>query len=65
MRLQLGKVMNPNQSPAPAAEQFTGYLGEVILYSSVLKNDQIQLLEAKVLREHYIQGPLTTIPVKK
>jgi len=65
MRLQVGKVVGSNQDNAPPAEQFSGYLAEVVLYSSLLKVDQIQLLESKILRDHYIQGPpTTTTPVK-
>ncbi|MES2738652.1 MAG: serine/threonine-protein kinase [Verrucomicrobiota bacterium] len=61
-RLQIGKVVGANQDNAPPEEQFSGYLAEVVMYSSFLKLDQIQLLESKVLRDHYIQGPPTTPP---
>lgn len=64
-RLQLGKVVDNNQNNAPAAEQFSGFLGELVLYASQLKLDQIQLLESKILRDYYIQGPPTTAPAKK
>lgn len=59
-RLQVGKVVGANQDNAPAEEQFSGYLAEIVMYSSFLKLDQVQLLESKVLRDHYIQGPPTT-----
>ncbi len=58
-RLQLGKVVGANEENAPASEQFSGYLGQVVLYSSLIKIDQIQLLETKALRDYYIQGPPT------
>lgn len=58
-RFQVGRVVDANQENAPASEQFSGFLGEVVLYSSLLKVDQIQLLESKVLRDFYIQGPPT------
>lgn len=57
VRLQLGQVEDSKGRPVPAADQFAGYLADVILYSSWLKNDQVQLLESKALREYYFQGP--------
>lgn len=66
-RLEVGRVVNASKEPVPPAEQFVGILGELVLYSSLIKPDQIQLFESKVLRDHYIQGPPTTPPptVKK
>lgn len=64
-QLQLGKVVGNKGGDAAQNERFSGYLAELILYSSVLKVDQIQLLETKVLRDHYIQGPPTTAPAPK
>ncbi len=65
-QLQIGKVANDKGGDAAPEEQFSGYLAELVLYSSVLKVDQIQLLETKVLRDHYIQGPPTSAaPPKK
>ncbi len=55
-RLQMGKVQNNDKSPAPPAEQFTGWLAEVVMYSAVPTNDQLQLLLGRVLHEFYIQG---------
>ncbi len=55
-RLQLGKVQNNDKSLAPPAEQFTGWLAEVVMYSAVPTNDQLQLLLGRVLHEFYIQG---------
>lgn len=64
-RLQLGRVVDNNQNDAPTAEQYSGFLAEMILYASALKLDQIQLLESKILRDHYIQGPPAASPPKK
>jgi hypothetical protein len=55
-RLQLGKVQNDDKSLAPPAEQFTGWLAEVVMYSAVPTNDQLPLLLGRVLHEFYIQG---------
>jgi hypothetical protein len=54
--LQIGRVENSDGQPAPLADQFSGLAGEIILYSSVLKTDQIQLLD-RSLRDHYFQVP--------
>ncbi|MEN3941247.1 protein kinase [Prosthecobacter sp. SYSU 5D2] len=64
-RLQLGKVVTDDKENAPTAEQFSGFIAEVVLYSSLIKVDQIQLLETKVLRDHYIQGPPTATKSSK
>lgn len=54
-RLQLGKVVGTDRKDVPAAEQFSGLLSEFVLYSSFLKPAEIQQLESKFLRDHYIQ----------
>lgn len=56
-RLQLGRVVTDDRQEAPQAEQFSGFLAEVVMYASVLTDSQIQQLETKVLRDHYIQSP--------
>jgi hypothetical protein len=60
-RLQLGRVMGDDKKEATSAEQFSGYISEVLLYNSFLKPDQIKQLETKALRDYYIQpAPLAT-----
>ncbi|TDU69253.1 serine/threonine protein kinase [Prosthecobacter fusiformis] len=58
-KLQFGKVVGSKQDNAPTYEQFSGFLAEAIMYSSLIKVDQVQLLETKTLRDYYIQGPPT------
>jgi hypothetical protein len=57
IRASVGRLVGVDgQGDAPAAEQFSGYLAELVIYSSVLKLDQIQLLESR-LRDYHIQAP--------
>lgn len=63
-RLDLGQVVDAKNDNAPPASQFAGYLAELLLYSSLLKPDQIQQLESKVLRDHYFQTPAAAPPKK-
>jgi serine/threonine protein kinase len=52
--LQIGKSSEANKPVAQPQDCFTGWLAEFLVYSSVLSNDQIQLLEGRVLRDYYI-----------
>ncbi|MBK8040089.1 MAG: protein kinase [Verrucomicrobiaceae bacterium] len=56
IRCSIGRVLTADgKATVPASEQFQGYLGELLVYASALKLDQVQLAESR-LREHYIQG---------
>lgn len=57
-RLQLGRVADANSVMVGSADQFTGWLAEVEIYSSVLKPDQLQLLEGPNIKSFYFN----TIP---
>lgn len=60
-RLQIGRAQDAAQQSAGPSDQYTGYLGDVILYSSMLKNDQVQSLMASALRDFYLQGRLPAV----
>lgn len=49
----LGKSKSERRSPAYSKECFSGWISEVLLYASVLRPDQIQLLEGPNLRDYY------------
>jgi hypothetical protein len=63
--LQLGRVEDLAKRPAPPADQFSGFLADVVLYSSMLKTDQIQVLIGRALRDYYLQAPLPVKPAPK
>lgn len=64
IRASIGSLFDEDgKSPAPAQEQFSGFLSELLVYSSALSLDQMQLLESR-LRDFYIQGVPPT-PVKE
>lgn len=52
-RLQLGRVSDSSGTMVDSADQFTGWLAEVEMYASVLRTDQIQLLEGPNLKNYY------------
>jgi len=54
--MELGKALDKNHVFASESERFNGRIAEIILYASVPSNDQLQMLEGRVLREPYIQG---------
>ncbi|MDZ4286458.1 MAG: protein kinase [Prosthecobacter sp.] len=56
VHVQMGLVQNAEGQPAPAAEQFSGYAAEMVVHSSLLKTDQVQLMD-KGLRDYYFQVP--------
>lgn len=63
IRGNIGQVLTPDgKSSAQPAEQFNGYLAELLVYASALTLDQVQLAESR-LRDHYIQGGAS--PVKE
>lgn len=62
IRGKIGQMLTPDgKSSAPPAEQFNGYLAELLVYASALTLDQVQLAESR-LREYYIQAGAS--PVK-
>lgn len=52
-RLQLGRVSDSGGTMVDSADQFTGWLAEVEMYASVLRTDQLQLLEGPNLKNYY------------
>lgn len=57
-RLQIGRVSDANSTMVGNADQFSGWLAEVAIYSSVLRSDQQQLLEGPNIKSYYFN----TIP---
>jgi hypothetical protein len=57
-KLQLGRVTDAKSVMVEKANQFTGWLAEVEMYASVLRPDQIQLLEGPNIKSYYFN----TIP---
>lgn len=57
-RLQLGRVADANSVMVGKADQFSGWLAEVEVYSCVLRPDQLQLLEGPNIKSYYFN----TIP---
>jgi hypothetical protein len=57
-KLQLGRVTDAKSVMVSKADQFTGWLAEVEMYASVLRPDQIQLLEGPNIKSYYFN----TIP---
>lgn len=55
-RLQLGRVNDADGKTVGSADQFAGWLAEVEIYSSVLRQDQLQLLEGPNLKDYYFNG---------
>ncbi|WP_395716124.1 protein kinase domain-containing protein [Prosthecobacter sp.] len=53
--LQIGRVKNDAGANAGAADQFSGFLAELFVYSVVLKPDQLQLIDGRV-RDYYFQA---------
>jgi serine/threonine protein kinase len=60
-RLQLGRVADAKFVMVDKAERFTGWLAEVEMYASVLRPDQLQLLEGPNIKSYYFNNipPLT------
>lgn len=52
--LRIGGVKNDSGGNAGAADQFAGFVAEMVVYSLVLKPDQLQLIDGR-LRDHYFQ----------
>ena len=59
--LQIGRVKNSNGENASSADQFTGYLAELFVYSIVLKTDQIQLIDGRVRDWYFVPPPPTPL----
>lgn len=56
--LQLGRVADAKSVMVSNADQFSGWLAEVEMYASVLRPDQLQLLEGPNIKSYYFN----TIP---
>jgi hypothetical protein len=52
--LQIGRVKNNTGTDAGAADQFSGFMAELFVYSIALKPDQIQFIDGR-LRDYYFQ----------
>jgi hypothetical protein len=57
-KLQLGRVADAKSVMVGKADQFSGWLAEVEMYASVLRPDQLQLLEGPNIKSYYFN----TIP---
>lgn len=53
-KLQLGRVLGPNNQPVAKADSFSGFIGEVLVFSMALKPDQMVATEGG-LRDYYFQ----------
>jgi hypothetical protein len=58
-QITIGQAQIQHKGSVPPDEPFNGWLAEFLLYASVPSNDQLQLLEGRVLKEHYIQSSNT------
>lgn len=52
-RFQIGRADNGSGTPPPTDQQFNGWFAEALLYSSVLRSDQLQLLDGPNIRDYY------------
>ncbi len=52
-RFALGKSQSKENSQSSSKHFFSGWISEVLLYASVLRPDQMQLLEGPNLRDYY------------
>lgn len=52
-RFQIGRADNGGGAPPPTDQQFNGWLAEALLYASVLRSDQLQLLDGPNIRDYY------------
>jgi hypothetical protein len=57
-RLQFGRVADAKSVMVGKADQFSGWLAEVEMYASILRQDQLQLLEGPNIKSYYFN----TIP---
>lgn len=53
-KLQLGRVLGSNNQPVTKADSFSGFIGEVIVYSMALQQSQMVFTEGQ-LRDYYFQ----------
>ena len=62
-KLQLGRVIGSNNQPVTKADSFSGFIGELIVYSMALQQSQMVFTEGQ-LRDYYFQVPAKA-PAKK
>jgi hypothetical protein len=62
-KVQLGRVQKADGQGVSKEDSFSGFLGELLIYSMPLKPDQSDAVEGQ-LRSHYFQDPPKT-PAKK
>ncbi len=60
-RFQIGRADNDSGAQPPMDQQFSGWFAEALLYASVLRSDQLQLLDGPNIRDYYFNSipPLT------
>lgn len=63
-KLQLGRVLGTNNQPVTKADCFSGFIGEIIVFSMALKPDQMVATEGQ-LRDYYFQTPSKSAPPAK
>lgn len=64
-KLQIGRAKTSDGKPAPAEDQFSGWLGDVILFSSVPPLNNIQQLHGTVLHSFYMHTAAAPKPAPK
>jgi len=53
-KLQLGRVLGANNQPVTKADSFSGFIGEIIVFSMALQQNQMVATEGQ-LRDYYFQ----------
>jgi|GEM_PF-546375 len=62
-KLQIGRVQESGGQPALRDDQFNGWLAELLVYASVLRTDQVQLLEGPNLKDFYFNYTANVSPL--
>jgi hypothetical protein len=64
-RLQIGRATDAQGKPVPSSDHFSGWLGDLILYSAVLPAHQAQMIEGTIVFSYYMHGPPAKKPAGK
>lgn len=62
-KVQLGRVLGANNQPVTKADSFSGFIGELIVFSTALQPNQMDANEGQ-LKSYYIQDPPKPAPTK-
>lgn len=55
-RFQIGRADSESGTQHPMNQQFNGWFAEALLYASVLRSDQLQLLDGPNIRDYYFNS---------